>query len=32
LVKGKTLIYVCEKGTCQLPEENIEKVLQQILS
>jgi hypothetical protein len=32
LVEGKTLIYVCEKGTCQLPEEDIEKALQQILS
>ena len=29
-VKGKTLIYVCEKGTCQLPEEKIESVINKL--
>ncbi|MGB5170513.1 MAG: thioredoxin domain-containing protein [Eudoraea sp.] len=28
VVKGKTLIYLCEFGTCQLPTEEVEEVLQ----
>jgi uncharacterized protein YyaL (SSP411 family) len=29
---GNTLIYVCENRTCQLPEEDVEKALNQILN
>ncbi len=29
-VKGKTLIYVCEEGTCQLPVEDVSKARNQI--
>jgi len=32
LVEGKTLIYVCENRTCQLPVEETEGALKQILS
>jgi uncharacterized protein YyaL (SSP411 family) len=32
LVEGKTLIYVCENRVCQLPVEETEKALKQILS
>jgi len=31
-VLGKTLIYVCENRTCQLPVEETKKALRQILS
>ena len=30
--KGKTLIYLCENGACKLPEEDIEKVREQLTS
>ena len=29
-VKDKTLIYVCEKGACQLPEEKLESVIKKL--
>jgi len=29
-VKGKTLIYICEKGTCQLPVEEVGKAIVQL--
>jgi len=29
-VKGKTLIYVCEKGACQLPVEDVGKARSQL--
>ena len=32
LQEGKTLIYLCENGACQLPEENTENVMKQIIS
>ena len=32
LQQGKTLIYLCENGACQLPQEDVEKIKEQLTS
>ena len=29
-IEDKTLIYICEKGTCQIPEEKMESAIQKL--